>query len=125
MGASLPRYRKRWAAWQWLVILVLQMQVAGSAPAGADEATEPLYPGRYVAHCKPAPISGCVCETDLLGQASTFSPVSSETEDRTDHIQDIEYRRMLEWLRLTCAAVTQSRDLRFYVDEDRRTNVRR
>src|SRR6266566_883659 len=30
----------------------------------AVEATDPLYPGRYVATCKPGPMFGCVCEAD-------------------------------------------------------------
>ena len=37
-----------------LVVLALQMQAGGFNLANADELVEPLYPGRYVANCKPA-----------------------------------------------------------------------
>jgi hypothetical protein len=68
---------------------------AAIAGARADEATEPLYPGRRIASCKPAPIVGCLCETDT-GRASIFpQPVGS----------DGEYSQMVQWLRLTCQAI--------------------
>jgi hypothetical protein len=93
-----------------LVVLALQMQAGGFNLANADELVEPLYPGRYVANCKPAAGFGCICDTDSTSQDSTLSPVSSET--RNGHIQDVELRRLVEWMRLTCAAITQPRELR-------------
>jgi hypothetical protein len=90
-----------------LVVLALQMQVDGFNLANADELAEPLYPGRYVANCKSAPGFGCICDTESTSQGS---PVSSETRNGIGHIQDVELRRLVEWMRLTCAAITQPRD---------------
>jgi hypothetical protein len=84
-----------------LVVLALQMQADGFNLANADELAEPLYPGRYVANCKPAAGFGCICDTDSTSQVS----VSSD-------IQNVELRRLVEWMRLTCAAITQPRELR-------------
>jgi len=95
-----------------LVVLALQMQAGGFNLANADELAEPLYPGRYVANCKPAPGFGCICDTDSTSQVSTLSPVSNETRNDIGHIQDVELRRLVEWMRLTCAAITQPRELR-------------
>ena len=109
---KISKHRSHWSAPYCAIVLTLQLQAYGFTFAHADEATDPLYPGRYVAHCKPAPISGCICETDALGQVSTLSPVSSKTGDDVGHIEDIELRRLVEWLLLTCAAITQPRELR-------------
>jgi hypothetical protein len=95
-----------------LVVLALQMQAGGFNLANADELAEPLYPGRNVANCKPAPGFGCICDTDSTSQVSTLSPVRSKTRNDTGHIQDVELRRLVEWMRLTCAAITQPRELR-------------
>jgi len=102
-----------------LVVLALQMQADGFNLANADELAEPLYPGRYVANCKPAPGFGCICDTDSTSQVSTstsqvstLSPVNSETRNDNGHIQDVELRRLVEWMRLTCAAITGPRELR-------------
>jgi hypothetical protein len=80
--------------------------VRGSAVAGtrANEATDPLYPGRYVATCKPGPMFGCVCEADSGRQLSIF-PQFSDAGYLTAPNQEIEYLRMVEWLRRTCQAV--------------------
>jgi hypothetical protein len=83
------------------------MQVGGFNLANADELAEPLYPGRYVANCKSAPGFGCVCDTEFIGQGS---PVNSETRNDIGHIQDVELLRLVEWMRLTCAAITQPKD---------------
>jgi hypothetical protein len=72
----------------------------------ADETSE-LYPGRYVAHCKPAPNVGCVCETDALGQVSTFPQPISQARNGTDGVQEVEFLRMIDWLQRTCMALTQ------------------
>jgi hypothetical protein len=91
-----------------LFALAFYMQAGGYlVPAAhADETAESLYPGRYVTNCKPAPMVGCVCETE--------PQLAQNTNDAADHngrIRDIEYLRMIEWMRLTCNAVTQSRRL--------------
>jgi len=102
-----------------LVVLALQMQAGGFNLANADELAEPLYPGRYVANCKPAPGFGCICDTDFTNQVSTstsqvstLSPISSEARNNIGHIQDVQLRRLVEWMRLTCAAITGPRELR-------------
>jgi hypothetical protein len=96
-----------------LVLLALQMQAGGFNLANADEVAEPpLYPARYVANCKPAPGFGCICDTESTSQASALSAVSTETRSDTGHIQDDELRRLVEWMRLTCAAITQPTELR-------------
>jgi hypothetical protein len=78
------------------------------AGAHADEAAEPLYPGRHIASCRPAPIAGCLCVTDT-GQASVFPKFVSDPADPAGPMRDGEYSRMLQWLRLTCQAVARSR----------------
>ena len=80
--------------------------------AHADEASESLYPGRYVTNCKPAPIVGCVCETDSAAQTPQRAQNTNDVADHNRRIRDIEYLRMIEWMRLTCTAVTQSGGLR-------------
>ena len=80
--------------------------------AHADEASESLYPGRYVTNCKPAPVVGCVCVIDSAGSAPHLAQSISEIRDPNGHIEDIEYSRMLEWMRQTCTAVTQPGSLR-------------
>jgi hypothetical protein len=75
---------------------------AAIAGAHADEATEPLYPGRHIANCKPTPIVGCLCETDI-GHASIFPP--SDASDPAEPKRDGEYSQMVQWLRLTCQTI--------------------
>ena len=87
-----------------LIALTFQMQAGGITGARADDASGALYPGQYVTNCKPAPIVGCVCEGDSTGQMP--QPLQSTSE--SGRIRDIEYSRMIEWMRLTCIAVTQS-----------------
>jgi hypothetical protein len=89
-----------------LIALASQVHAGGSnvTAARADENPETLYPGRYVANCRPTPIV-CTCEADSEGQ-------TSESKEHESHIQHIEYLRMVDWLRLTCTAVTQSGRLR-------------
>jgi hypothetical protein len=96
-----------------LFILALQIQAGGFNLANADALAEPLYPARYVAHCKPAaPGFGCICDIDSTRQVSTLSPVSSKTRNDIEQIHDVELRRLVEWMRLTCEAITQPRELR-------------
>jgi len=96
-----------------LIALGCEMQPGGSAitRARADESSDALYPGRYVANCKPAPIVGCVCETDTAGQTRQLFQTDSELAYHA-RIGDIEYLRMTEWLRATCIAVTRPGGLR-------------
>ena len=91
-----------------LIALAFQMQAGGIAGARADDASGALCPGQYVTNCKPAPIVGCVCEGDSTGQMP--QPLQSTSE--SGRTRDIEYSRMIEWMRLTCIAVTQSGRLR-------------
>ena len=67
-----------------------------------------LYPGRYAAVCIPAPMFGCVCTTDPLGEALMFTELDSKANRHLKEIQDTEYLRMIAWLRRTCASLTQS-----------------
>jgi hypothetical protein len=66
----------------------------GVTAVRADESLESVYPGRYVANCKPAPVVGCVCG------------------EPNGPIEDMETSRMLVWMRRTCTAVTQPGSLR-------------
>jgi hypothetical protein len=85
------------------------MQAGGFTLANADE----VATGRYGANCKPARAGvGCICDTDFTSQVSTLSRFNSETGGDIDHIQNVELRRLVEWMRLTCAAITQPRELR-------------
>jgi hypothetical protein len=97
-----------------LIALAFQVQAGGSnvTAARADENSETLYPGRYAANCRPTPIVGCTCEADSEGQTPRLLESASESNDHKSHIQHIEYLRMVDWLRLTCTAVTQSGRLR-------------
>jgi hypothetical protein len=91
-----------------LIALVLGLSASGSVipSAQADENSE-LYPGRYAMVCKPAPIVGCVCDTDTLGQVSIFPRSASEGRASADRVQEVERLRMIDWVRRTCMAMTQ------------------
>ena len=92
-----------------LLAFALQLLVGGAITgARAEEAVEQIYPGRFIAVCKPAPVFGCVCESDLVGQAPAFPRLTSDTTGDAGLIHDGEHLRAIEWLRLTCQAVTQS-----------------
>ena len=97
-----------------LIALALQMQAGRLAitVARADDISGALYPGRYVANCKPAPIVGCVCKTDPTGPARQLFQTAGESNDDEGRPGDIEYLRMMEWLRATCSAVTRPAELR-------------
>jgi hypothetical protein len=88
-----------------LLAFALQLQAGGAVTvAHAEEVAEQLYPGRYVAVCKPMPIFGCVCETDSPGQVVPFPQLTSEVGDHIDRIpRDGEYSRMIDWMRRACA----------------------
>jgi hypothetical protein len=91
---------------------VLTPVVRGSAVAGvhADGTPEPPYPGRYAANCNPGPLFGCVCETGSGRELSIFPQLTSAADASSRQTGDIEYLRMLEWLRRTCQALTESRN---------------
>jgi hypothetical protein len=74
--------------------------------ARAEEVAEQLYPGRYAAVCKPMPMFGCVCDTDLAGQIPAFTQLAKEFNVDNSVIRDAEYLRMIERFRQTCDAVT-------------------
>jgi hypothetical protein len=95
-----------------LLMVALTLTQMAFARAHADEASDLLYPGRYAASCKPGPMFGCVCETDSGRQVSIFPQFTSDAAYFTGSNPDVEYLRMVEWLRRTCQAVTQSRNLR-------------
>jgi hypothetical protein len=95
-----------------LTALVFAVPAVGptiaEAQADASDAAN-LYPGRYAAVCIPAPMFGCVCTTDPLGEALMFTELDSTANHH--HLKDIgdtEYLRLIAWLRRTCASLTQS-----------------
>jgi hypothetical protein len=106
---SMPTRLSRWAA--LLTALVFAVPTLGptiaEAQADVSDATN-LYPGRYAAVCIPAPIFGCVCTTDPLGEALMFTELDSTADHHLKDIGDTEYLRMIAWLRRTCASLTQS-----------------
>jgi hypothetical protein len=97
-----------------LIALALSMEPCRFVMTGAraDESFEPVYPGRYSANCKPAPIVGCVCETDLAGSTHQLFQAAGDSNDHDCDMGGIEYLRMMEWLRATCIAVTGRGGLR-------------
>ena len=98
----------RWAA--LLTALVFAVPTLGPTIAGAQadvSAAASLYPGRYTAVCIPAPMFGCVCTTDSLGEALMFTELDSTANHHLRDIGDTEYLRMISWLRRTCASLTQ------------------
>src|SRR5262249_8836660 len=73
-----------------------------------SEAPGEVYPGRFVANCKPAGNSGCVCDTDRQKQASTSADFVSGDEGFVTDIRDPEHLRLIEWVRQTCTSLMQS-----------------
>ena len=94
-----------------LIALVFAVPTVGptiaEAQADAPDAAN-LYPGRYAAVCIPAPMFGCVCTTDSLGEALMFTELDSTANHHLQEVGDTEYLRMIAWLRRTCASLTQS-----------------
>jgi hypothetical protein len=83
----------RISRWTLLTTLALAIMAPRYAVAQAQsEAPEEVYPGRYVANCKPAGNGGCVCDTDeprcfrrvriLGGRRWSLSLFSSEQRAR-------------------------------------------
>jgi hypothetical protein len=93
-----------------LLALVLPQLVVGEtlaqSQAGAPHATN-LYPGRYVAVCKPAPIIGCLCSSDSQSEMSVFPEPTGAADHRSKDVRDTEYLQMVTWLRRTCALLTR------------------
>jgi len=79
-----------------------------AGPHANEAATEPLYPGRHNAICKPAPMLGCLCETNA-GQVSIFPQFTGDDANPVAPIRDVEYLRLVEWLRLTCQRIVNSK----------------
>jgi hypothetical protein len=93
-----------------LLTLVLTLLLVGKAlaqsQADAPHATN-LYPGRYVAVCKPAPIIGCLCSSDPQGEMSVFPELAGAADHRSKDVRDTEYLQMVTWLRRTCTLLTR------------------
>jgi hypothetical protein len=102
------RLSRRTALLATLVFAIptLEPTIAEDQPDVSDAAN--LYPGRYAAVCVPAPMFGCVCTTDSLGEALMFTELDSTANHDLKDIGDTEYLRMIAWLRRTCASLTQS-----------------
>jgi hypothetical protein len=102
-----------WSRPLYGLVIALLFQIPASSfaffAAHAGEDLQSVYPGRYIAHCKPAQTGECVCVAD-----STPHRVQNTVEaaDPKARIDDPEYLRMLEWLRLTCDAVAEPGSLR-------------
>jgi hypothetical protein len=97
-----------------LLALVLPQLVVGEAlaqsQADAPDASN-LYPGRYVAVCKPAPVIGCLCSGDSQSEISVFLEFTGVTDHRPEEVKDTEYLQMVTWLRRTCASLTRPTNL--------------
>lgn len=95
--------------WAVLLALVLALQAVGEAraqpQADAPDATN-LYPGRYVAVCKPAPNIGCLCSSYSQDQMSVFPELTSTADHDSKDVRDSEYLQMVTWLRRTCTSLT-------------------
>ena len=106
-GASISMSTRlsRWALLTGLAFATLRPTIA-EAQADVPDAAN-LYPGRYAAVCTPAPIFGCVCATDALGEALMFTELDSTADHHLKDVEDSEYLRMISWLRRTCASLTQ------------------
>src|SRR5262245_62381794 len=97
---SMSTRLSRWALLTGLAFAVPTLgPTIAEAQADVPDAAN-LYPGRYAAVCTPAPIFGCVCATDSLGEALMFTELHS-----TADLADSEYLRMIAWLRRTCASL--------------------
>jgi hypothetical protein len=96
----------------WALLTRLAFAVLTLGPTIAEAQTEVpdaanLYPGRYAAVCKPAPIFGCVCATDSTEEALMFTELDSKADHHLKDVADSEYLRMISWLRRTCESLTQ------------------
>lgn len=108
-GYSLPRGGRAMlmsmSRWAVLLALVLAAQAVEGALADAPDATN-LYPGRYVAVCKPAPIVGCLCSSYSQGEMSVFPELTSTADHHPKDVTDSEYLQLVMWLRRTCTSLT-------------------
>jgi hypothetical protein len=82
---------------------------AQAQPDGLDNSN--LYPSRYVAACKPAPIVGCVCSTDSHEQISVFAGLAAGVKTDVAGVRDPDYWRMIEWLRRSCTSLAPQTNL--------------
>jgi hypothetical protein len=92
--------------WALLLALVLALQAVGGALAQPQADATNLYPGRYVAVCKPAPIIGCLCSSYSQDQMSVFPELTSTADHDSKDVRDSEYLQMVTWLRRTCTSLT-------------------
>jgi hypothetical protein len=105
---SMSTRLSRWALLTGLAFAVPTLgPTIAAAQADVSDAAN-LYPGRYAAVCIPAPMFGCVCTTDPLGEALMFTELDGKANHHLKEIRDTEYLRMIAWLRRTCASLTQS-----------------
>ena len=108
-GASISMSTRlsRWALLIGLAFAVPTLKpTIAEAQADVPDAAN-LYPGRYAAICTPAPIFGCVCATDALGEALMFTELDSTADHHLKDVADSEYLRMISWLRRSCESLTQ------------------
>ena len=112
-GRSIPMSTHLWR-WALLIGLAFAVPTLGLAIARAQAADvsdlAKLYPGRYAAVCIPAPMFGCVCTTDSLGEALMFTELDSTANHHLGDAGDSEYLRMIAWLRGTCASAHPTGD---------------
>ena len=95
-GASISMSTRlsRWALLIGLAFAVPTLKpTIAEAQADVPDAAN-LYPGRYAAICTPAPIFGCVCATDALGEALMFTELDSTADHHLKDVEDSEYLRM-------------------------------
>ena len=92
--------------WAVLLALVLALQAVGGALAQPQADATNLYPGRYVAVCKPAPIIGCLCSSDSQGEMSVFPELTGTAHHRSKDARDTEYLQMVTWMRRTCISLS-------------------
>jgi hypothetical protein len=89
-----------------LVLPLLAVREARAQPrADTPDATN-VYPGRYVAVCKPAPIIGCLCSSDAQGETLVFSELTGTAHHHSKDARDTEYLQMVTWMRRTCISLS-------------------
>ena len=81
--------------WALLLALVLALQAVGGALAQPQADATNLYPGRYVAVCKPAPNIGCLCSSYSQDRMSVFPELTSTADHDSKDVRDSEYLQMV------------------------------
>jgi hypothetical protein len=85
--------------------LLAVREARAQPPADTPDATN-VYPGRYVAVCKPAPIIGCLCSSDAQGETLVFPELTGTAHHRSKDARDTEYLQMVTWMRRTCISLS-------------------